>query len=436
MLHRPALALCLDVPLLTSIGTQAAPARPDGPWGPSVSSSIDNDASDHYQWRACKAVAGALEAGQSVRCETLVDADNQSNSTVQKILVTGASYATRIFPLLNSASLSDGIQKMLWMDSKSFIVSSANDYLNEYVLKQIPFLSQTEFGVGFESDADMTYYLNSLISLAQLGSDDNGYPLGLLFAQGSAKGAYSGSAVTNLGLGLRRRLRDNAMLGANAFWDYRFTNYSSSYSRWGAGAELWWDDFKLTNNWHIAGTGIKRITTGGRAYTDTTSLAAGTYDETTLLGANTFDERVVPGWDVALNYRLPSYPQLSLGIRGFRWDYMRKSDNSGVEGSVNWQATPHTNLSAWISSEIPAYPTQSNAQLSSGDDVYVGVRFNVQLKPVTYKTGSNRIRDNLLTQMKQPVQRRNDVLLERWKPKQKKTIDGVMGSFINQAAGI
>ena len=124
MWHRPALALCLAVPLLTSIGAQAAPARSYGPWGRSVSSSSKNDASDRYQWRACKVVAGALEEGQSSRCETL-NADKKPTPALQRVLLTGASYARRIFPLLNSASPSDGITKMLWMDSKNFIVSSA-----------------------------------------------------------------------------------------------------------------------------------------------------------------------------------------------------------------------------------------------------------------------------------------------------------------------
>ena len=48
-------------------------------------------------------------------------------------------------------------------------------------------------------------------------------------------------------------------------------------------------------------------------------------------------ERVVPGWDVELGYRLPDYPQLAFAVRAFRWDFVSRTDNSGIEGSVNWR---------------------------------------------------------------------------------------------------
>lgn len=399
----------------------------------------------HRGWKpnTCSSKTGSTSDNPYSQCNLMGSDPTIAPTKLEKLILTGASYAQRIFPILNSGSANNEIQNLILSDTKNFLISAGTDYINNYLLESIPFLTQAQIGVDFTSSADMTYFLNSVVRISQLGTDDEGEPEGLLFAQGSAKGAYSGAAITNLGLGVRKRVKDNAMIGANAFWDYRLTPYSSSYSRFGAGAELWWNDFKLSNNWYIAGTGIKRITTNGTAYVDTTKLTPGTYDESALLGNNTYDERVIPGWDLALNYRLPNYPQLALGVRGFRWDYIKRQDNTGIEGSINWQATPHTNLSAWVSNEIPAYPTQSNNQLNDrGSDVYVGVRFQVQLQPVIYSKDGDRIKNILLTDMQQPVARMSNVQLERWKPKLRKTIkakkkdsSNSSNSFNNIAAG-
>ena len=46
-----------------------------------------------------------------------------------------------------------------------------------------------------------------------------------------------GSTI-NLGLGIRNRPNDLSMVGANAFWDYRMTDYSDAYSRLGLGENI------------------------------------------------------------------------------------------------------------------------------------------------------------------------------------------------------
>ena len=364
----------------------------------------------------------------------LYTSTNKNLNDFEKALQLGAIYVSKLLPTLNSGDSGNSIKNTIKKDATSLLVALGNDYINDQI-QTIPFLSQTQLGVNFTSGADTTFYLNSNLKLANLGEDENGSPRGILFAQGNVMGTSSSGVTTNIGLGARKRINDNAMIGLNAFWDYRMTSYSTSYSRWGAGGEIWWNDFKLTNNWYIAGTGIKRITTSGPAYIDESDLAPGTYSFSEWAGANTYNERVVPGWDVGLNYRLPNYPQLSLGVRGFRWDYIANSDDTGVEGSINWQATPRTNLTAWVSNENPAYPTLSNAELNRRDsDIYFGVRFNIQLQPVKYASGDKNLSERLLTEMAQPVARRNDVLLERWKPDKDKTIHGT--GFENRASGI
>ena len=123
--------------------------------------------------------------------------------------------------------------------------------------------------------------------------------------------------------------------------------------------------------------------------------------------ANTF-ERVVPGWDAELSYRLPNYPELAFSIRAFRWDYISRADNKGVEGSVNWQATPNWNFKFSASNEFPTSPSYS----PSNDDIFVSLKATYTFNKVIFK---RKDYDSInSTRMVQPVKRRYDVLLERY----------------------
>ena len=181
------------------------------------------------------------------------------------------------------------------------------------------------------------------------------------------------------------------MVGANAFWDYRMTDYKDAHSRLGLGGEYLWKDFELRNNWYMAITNEKDVTIGGVSY----------------------KERVVDGWDVELGYRLPNNPGLAFFVRGFNWDYKNTQDNSGLEGSVSWQATPHVGLEAYVSNEISAAATTANSNLPGTDEIFFGLRMNITGSPVIF--GKKDYKQNMLTQMTQPVKRKYDVLLERSK---------------------
>ena len=98
-------------------------------------------------------------------------------------------------------------------------------------------------------------------------------------------------------------------------------------------------------------------------------------------------------------------------IRGFNWDYKDRSDNSGVEASLSWQATPHANFEMWVSNEIPTYPTDSNSDIDNQPGPYLGIRVRLTGRPVVF--AKNDTKQNLITQMTQPVRRRYEVLLER-----------------------
>ena len=124
-----------------------------------------------------------------------------------------------------------------------------------------------------------------------------------------------------------------------------------------------------------------------------------------------YKERVVPGWDLELGYRLPNNPELAFFVRGFNWDYKNTQDNSGLEGSVSWQATPHVGLEAYVSNEISAASTTVNTSLPGIDETFFGLRVNLTGNPVIF--GKKDYKKNMITQMTQPVKREYNVLLER-----------------------
>ena len=108
-----------------------------------------------------------------------------------------------------------------------------------------------------------------------------------------------------------------------------------------------------------------------------------------------------------MGYRLPNNPQLAFFVRGFNWDYKNTQDNSGVEGSVSWQATPHVGLEAYVSNEISAASTTANSDLPGTDETFFGLRMNLTGTPVIF--GEKDYKKNMITQMTQPVKRKYDV---------------------------
>jgi hypothetical protein len=268
-------------------------------------------------------------------------------------------------------------------------VSEATSAINRQFQK-IPFLAQTTVGMDQTTGAAGSFYLDSFMKIATLGEDEEGAARGLIFSQARWTGAWGTSGSTiNTGIGTRYRIGDDAMIGFNGFWDYRIVQYTSSYSRFGLGVEGFWKDLELRNNWYIAGTGTKTISD-----TPTTT----TY------------ERVVPGWDVEIGYRLPNYPQLSLYLKGFLWDYVSRQDNSGIAGGMNWQATPNMNLEMSVSNEIPAYLTYSPG--GSNGNVYFSAKVKYTFNKVIF--AKRDYKRNMISNMVQPVRRRYDVLLERY----------------------
>ena len=339
---------------------------------------------------------GNLVGHNSLECDVFVDPRSQAclgpaevrqpRTSLERFMQQGAGYVVKYSPSIVDGNLD--LAGVVQSEVTRALISSGVGYANTEIQK-IPFFSQTTLSISAASSSDISGSLDSFMRLKTLGYDNEDDPMGLIFGQARATLPRSEQPQFNLGLGSRYRLGEEAMVGLNGFWDLRTTDYSTPYTRWGVGAEGFWKGFELRNNWYIRGSSDKDISINGINYT----------------------ERVVPGWDLEMGYRIPSYPQLAMFIRGFNWDYKDRSDNSGVEASLSWQATPHANFEMWVSNEIPAYPTDSNNDIDNQPGPYLGIRFRLTARPVVF--AKNDTKQNLITQMTQPVRRRYEVLLER-----------------------
>ena len=333
------------------------------------------------------------------------DFDYIPKDKLDEYIIKAATYSTKFVPLLNEGETGSKYTSIMSDDVKKLLVDTGFNFANSTAnseIQKIPFFAQTSINISGGAESDTSFSINSLMKLGELAKDDEGDLKTLAFSQTRFATATNASgSTTNLGLGIRHRPNDVSMVGANAFWDYRMTDYSDAHSRLGLGGEYFWNDFEFRNNWYMSITEEKNVNVKGVSYR----------------------ERVVPGWDVELGYRLPNNPELAFFVRGFNWDYKYTQDNSGLEGSVSWQATPHVGLEAWVSNEISSASTTVNTSLPGTDETFFGLRMNITGNPVKFE--KKNYKKNMITQMTQPVKRKYDVLLER-----------SSGSFENRAKGL
>ncbi len=313
---------------------------------------------------------------------------------LDEYIIKGATYSTKFVPLVNAGAEGSEYTNIMTNDVKKLLVDAGFDYANAKAngeIQKIPFFAQTSVNISGGTEADTSFSLNSLMKLGELAKDDEGDVKTLSFSQARfATATNAEGSTTNFGLGIRHRPNDVSMVGANAFWDYRMTDYSDAHSRLGLGGEYLWKDFELRNNWYMSITNEKDV----------------------VIKGITYKEKVVDGWDVELGYRLPNNPELAFFVRGFNWDYKNTQDNSGLEGSVSWQASPHLGLDVYVSNEISSASTTVNTSLPGTDETFFGLRMKITGSPITFS--KKDYKKNMITQMTQPVKRKYDVLLERY----------------------
>jgi len=332
---------------------------------------------------------------ENIKFDQVKDLQNtyEPKDKLDEYIINGAIYSTKFVPLLNDGSDGSEYKDLMAKDAKKLLVDTGFDFVNDTAnseIQKIPFFAQTTVNISGGTESDTSFSINSLMKLGELAKDEEGDLKTIAFSQARISAATnSDGTTTNLGLGIRHRPDDISMVGANAFWDYRMTEYSDAHSRLGLGGEYFWKDFEFRNNYYMAITDDKTVTIDGGSFT----------------------ERVVPGWDVEVGYRLSNYPKLAFYVRGFNWDYENTQDNSGLEGVVNWQGTPHVGLEAFVSNEISAASTKANTDLPGTDEIFFGLRMNITGNPVKFE--KSNYKKNMITQMTKPVKRKYDLLLER-----------------------
>ena len=334
-----------------------------------------------------------FEDPKSIHCLGPVQGTQPTNR-VDRLIQGTAIYAQKIVPLLNNNVEESRYSSIIMNDGKSLIVDKGFGFANQAAnsqIQKIPFFAQTSIAINASGEQDASFTLDSLMKLKEMKTDNEGDLKTLFFGQarGTTTTNNDNGSTTNLGLGLRHRPDDVSMVGGNVFWDYKMTDYSSAHSRLGLGGEYFWNDLEFRNNYYMAITDKKKVTVNGTSYT----------------------ERIVPGWDAEVGFRLPNNPNLAVFVKGFNWDYKNSDDRSGIATSLNWQATHHVNLEAYVSAEIFGHETKANSSLHGTDDYQVGLQVKWTGQPVKFK--KKNVKKNLVTKMTQPVRRRYDVLLER-----------------------
>ncbi len=153
---------------------------------------------------------------------------------------------------------------------------------------------------------------------------------------------------TNIGLGIRHFTPDNAMLGANVFYDY---DLSRSHSRAGFGIEYWRDYFRLGVNTYF-----------------------GLSDWKNSRDIDDYLERPANGWDFSAEGWLPAYPQLGASIQ-FEKYYGK---NVGLFGSDNLQENPYAVTGGISYTPVPLikFSAQHKQGQSNTHDTTFGVEFN------------------------------------------------------------
>jgi len=197
-------------------------------------------------------------------------------------------------------------------------------------------LKRTEFSVQVESDQKPRFYLQTVQPLYQDDDKTNTF-----FIQPRAE-VKDGHGVFNLGVGYRRLVSENLILGANFFYDYEDQH---RHNRFGMGVEALGQIFEARMNSYFAG------------FSNPVDVGAVTSGFTT--------EQVVDGGDVELGMPVPYAPWLKVYGSTFWYDYKKFADKHG------WKSRLEARLNEAVRLEF--YTWDDN----KGDTEYGGrIRFN------------------------------------------------------------
>lgn len=207
----------------------------------------------------------------------------------------------------------------------------------------------------------------------------------LVFSQTSYHRKDSRSQL-NQGIGYRH-FTDKFMVGLNAFYDYDLSRY---HSRFGVGAEVWRDYFKLSvNHYH-------RLS-NWRTSDDVMD----------------YNERPANGWDIRTEGYLPAYPQL--GAKLIFEQYYGKE--VGLFGKDNRQENPHAYTAGLTYTPVPLITFGAERRFGLNDNSDNKFDINIQYRlgeSLSSQLNPDNVRATRLMSGSRYdfVNRNNDIVLE------------------------
>ena len=120
-------------------------------------------------------------------------------------------YSSKFVPLMNDVADGSEYRNLITNDGKRLLVDAGYDFVNSIAnseIQKIPFFAQTTVNISGGTESDTSFSLSSLMKIGELAKDDEGDIKTLAFSQARfATGTNAEGSTTNLGLGIRNRLR-------------------------------------------------------------------------------------------------------------------------------------------------------------------------------------------------------------------------------------
>ncbi|WP_311752097.1 Ig-like domain-containing protein [Proteus columbae] len=264
-------------------------------------------------------------------------------------------------------------------DATQYAISRVSSKANQQIEQWL-----NQFGharVSLSTDKNFTLENSSADLLIPLYDQEKN----LIFSQTSYHRKDSRSQL-NQGIGYRH-FTDKFMVGFNAFYDYDLSRY---HSRFGVGAEVWRDYFKLSaNHYH-------RLS-NWRTSDDVMD----------------YNERPANGWDIRTEGYLPAYPQL--GAKLIFEQYYGKE--VGLFGKDNRQENPHAYTAGLTYTPVPLITFGAERRFGLNDNSDNKFDVNIQYRlgeSIASQLNSDNVRAMRLMSGNRYdfVDRNNDIVLE------------------------
>ncbi len=258
--------------------------------------------------------------------------------------------------------------------------------------KDIPvYLEQLEFALTLETDAKPSFFFQTVVPFVD--SEDE-----VWFFQPRIS-LQDDSFVCNAGVGWRRLVGEDRLVGLNLFGDY---SERHGHARLGLGGEVIGQVFELRINGYVGLTGKKLV------------------EET---ASSAVYEKVMDGMDLEVGMVVPYLPWLRIYGSGFWFDQERFDDRKG------WKVRMRAELSPSLLADLYLWD-DNKGEPEWGVNLRYRIRFD---RPLDLLSGIKISRvafpeRDLRKEMYRPVERNYQVWVEKWVETSAVTIEVARGN--------